>query len=188
MCITILVISLQFFLFIIWDISWIYDTKAFDRHALRTVYSFFLFSVRLKIYDGSSKCTFVVVFLYSYIFYAFCYEYKSESKCKFKSSVRFRILSLFWGVSKWNLPNKEPLQFNRKPLYQLYSLLVMSQNSYCTKSKQASSVKKLRNVIINFILKFSRMRDRRKKNYSYLLKMHYSMVQAVLYEIFAKVY
>lgn len=27
-----------------------------------------------------------------------------------------------------------------------------------------------------------------KKNYSYLLKMHYSMVQAVLYEIFAKVY
>lgn len=54
--------------------------------------------------------------------------------------------------------------------YQPYSLLVMSQNSNCTKSKQAFSVKKLRNVIINFILKFSRMPGATKKKLSVFIK------------------
>lgn len=93
MCITILVISLQFF-FSLFGTSHEFMIQKLSIDKLYGHFTlFFLFSVQLKIYDGSSKCTFVVVFLYSYIFYEFFYEYKSECICKFKSLVRFRILS-----------------------------------------------------------------------------------------------
>lgn len=91
MCIRILVISLQFF-FSLFGTSHEFMKQKLSIDKLYGHFTlFFLFSVQLKIYDGSSKCTFVVVF---FIFVHFLLVFLwIQIRVQIQILVRFQILS-----------------------------------------------------------------------------------------------